>query len=185
MGCAHQRRDIDIDTIFSSLHHIHSIDEGIRHVGSTEIQFGRPKPATKVETSGQWTAAFNLIVKVTSFLFPHRYDELRQCIVTTSKNFSQQSLPQSIPNCSNTTKQSNIKTDKGKTSCSLIDTNSLNITSPLLHLTALELKQRVEEIKEVRRRVESLEKNLISAIVSMEQTDVVWLLTNANREWHR
>ena len=69
---------IDIDTVFSSLHHIHSIDEGVGRVGSTEIQFGRPKPAAKVETSGQWTSAFNLIVKATAFLFPHRYDELRQ-----------------------------------------------------------------------------------------------------------
>ena len=60
------------------MHHIHSIDKGIGRVGSTEIQFGRPKPAAKVETSGQWTAAFNLRVKATSFLFPHRYDKLRQ-----------------------------------------------------------------------------------------------------------
>ena len=57
---------------------IHSIDEGIGRLGSTEIQFVRPKPAAEVETSGQWTAVFNLIVKATSFLFPHRYDELRQ-----------------------------------------------------------------------------------------------------------
>ena len=69
---------VDLDTVFSSLHHIHRIDESIGHVGSTEIQFGRPKPAAKIETSGQWTAAFNLLVKATSFLFPHRYDELRQ-----------------------------------------------------------------------------------------------------------
>jgi hypothetical protein len=69
---------INIDTVFSSLHHIHSIDEGIGRVGSTEIQFGRPKPAAKVETSGQWTAAFNLIIKATTFVFPHRRDELRQ-----------------------------------------------------------------------------------------------------------
>ena len=69
---------VDLDTIFSSLHHVHSVDEGIGRVGSTEIQFGRPKPAAKVETSGQWTAAFNSLVKATSFLFPHRYDELRQ-----------------------------------------------------------------------------------------------------------
>jgi hypothetical protein len=68
----------DIDTVFSSLHHIHSIDEGVGRVGTTEIQFGRPKPAAKVETSGQWTAAFSLIVKATAFLFPHRYDELRK-----------------------------------------------------------------------------------------------------------
>ena len=69
---------VDIDTIFSSLHHIHSIDESIGRVGSTEIQFGRPKPTAKIETSGQWTAAFNLIVKATAFLFPHRYEELRE-----------------------------------------------------------------------------------------------------------
>jgi hypothetical protein len=69
---------VDINTVFSSLHHIHSIDEGIGRVGSTEIQFGRPKPAAKVETSGQWTSAYNLVVKATAFLFPHRYDELRQ-----------------------------------------------------------------------------------------------------------
>jgi hypothetical protein len=69
---------VDIDTVFSSLHHVHSIDESIGRVGSTEIQFGRPKPAAKIETSGQWTSAFNLVVKATAFLFPHRYDELRQ-----------------------------------------------------------------------------------------------------------
>ena len=57
---------VDINTIFSSLHHIHSIDESIRHVGSTEIQFGRPKPTVKIETSGQWTAVYNLVVKATS-----------------------------------------------------------------------------------------------------------------------
>ena len=69
---------IDINTVFSSLHHVHSIDEGIGRVGATEIQFGRPKPIAKVETSGQWTSAYNVIVKATAFLFPHRYDELRQ-----------------------------------------------------------------------------------------------------------
>jgi hypothetical protein len=69
---------INLDTVFSSLHHIHSIDEGVGRVGTTEIQFGRPKPAAKVETSGQWTAAFNLVIKATAFVFPHRYDELRQ-----------------------------------------------------------------------------------------------------------
>ena len=69
---------VDLDTVFSSLHHIRSVDENIGRVGATEIQFGRPKPAAKVETSGQWTSAFNLVIKATAFLFPHRYDELRQ-----------------------------------------------------------------------------------------------------------
>ena len=58
-------------------------------------------------------------------------------------------------------------------------TDRNDITNPSLHPMALELKQQVEEVKEVR-RAENLEKNLISAIVSMEQTDVVWPLTNAN-----
>ena len=73
-----KRELIDIDSVFSSLHYIHRVDESVGHVGSTEIQFGRPKPAAKIETSGQWTAAFNLIVKATAFLFPHWYEELRQ-----------------------------------------------------------------------------------------------------------
>ena len=69
---------VDIDIVFSSLHHVHSIDEGVGRVGTTEIQFGKPKPVAKIETSGQWTSAYNVIVKATAFLFPHRYDELRQ-----------------------------------------------------------------------------------------------------------
>ena len=69
---------VDIDTVFSSLHHIHRVDESIGHVGTTEIQFGRLKPAARVEMSGQWTSAYNIIVKATLFLFPHRYNELRR-----------------------------------------------------------------------------------------------------------
>jgi hypothetical protein len=59
---------VDIDIVFSSLHHIHSIDESVGRVGATEIQFGKPKPAAKVETSGQWATAYNLIIKATAFL---------------------------------------------------------------------------------------------------------------------
>ena len=76
-------------------------------------------------------------------------------------------------------KQLDTKLDKVKTSCSVIETNSCDITNLLLHPMALELKQRVEEVKEVR-RAENLEKNLISAIISIEQMDVVWPLKNAN-----
>jgi hypothetical protein len=83
---------VNLDTVFSSLHHIHSIDESIGRVGATEIQFGRPKPVAKVETSGQWTAAFNLVIKATTFLFPHRYDELRQYEDYFEELFSAKSL---------------------------------------------------------------------------------------------
>ena len=83
---------VNLDTVFSSLHHIHSIDEGVGRVGTTEIQFGRPKPAVKVETSGQWTAAFNLVIKATAFLFPHRPEELRQYEDYIAELFSAKSL---------------------------------------------------------------------------------------------
>jgi len=69
---------VNLDTVFSSLHHIQSIDESVGRVGDTEIKFGRQKPVARVETSGQWTAAYNLVVKATAFLFPHRYEELRK-----------------------------------------------------------------------------------------------------------
>jgi hypothetical protein len=83
---------INIDTVFSSLHHVHCIDESIGRVGSTEIQFGRPKPAAKVETSGQWTAAFNLATKATAFVFPHRLDELKQYADYIEELFSAKSV---------------------------------------------------------------------------------------------
>src|SRR5271168_3099 len=92
MGCTHQGRVDHIDTMFSSLHHVHCIDESVGRVGATEIQFGRPKPAAKVETSGQWTAAFNLVIKATAFLFPHRYDKLRQYEDYIEELFSAKSL---------------------------------------------------------------------------------------------
>jgi hypothetical protein len=83
---------VDLDTVFSSLHHIHSVNESVGHVGTTEIQFGRPKPAAKIETSGQWSAAFNLVTKATSFLYPHRYDELRQYSDYVEELFSAKSV---------------------------------------------------------------------------------------------
>ncbi|PPQ85183.1 hypothetical protein CVT25_004190 [Psilocybe cyanescens] len=68
---------VDLDTVFSALHFLNYPEENVGRIGPTEIHFGRPKPAKRIESSGQWTAAWNLTVKATSFLFPHRYDELR------------------------------------------------------------------------------------------------------------
>ncbi|PPQ92713.1 hypothetical protein CVT25_014020 [Psilocybe cyanescens] len=68
---------VDLDTVFSALHFLNYPEENVGRIGPTEIHFGRPKPAKRIESSGQWTAAWNLTVKATSFLFPHRYDKLR------------------------------------------------------------------------------------------------------------
>ena len=89
---------------------------------------------------------------------------------TTWRNYSPPSLSQSILDCSSMTKQSDIKSDKAKTFYLPTEQSSPDITKPSSPQTVLELKDRVKEIKEVRKRAESLERNLTSAIDSMEQT---------------
>jgi hypothetical protein len=91
---------------------------------------------------------------------------------TTWRSYSPQSHPQSTLNCSSTTKQLDTKSDKGRMSYSPTETNSLDTTKPSSRPTVSELKQRVKEVNQSRREMESLEKRLTSAIVSMEQRDV-------------
>ena len=99
---------------------------------------------------------------------------------TTSKNCSRPNQLISIQSYSNTTKLSDIKSDKVKTSCLPIEQNSRDIMKPLSLQTELELKERIAEVKRVRERVENLEKELTSAIDLMEQKDAVSTLINAD-----
>ena len=69
---------VNLDAMFSSLHHISAPKENVGHVGSTEISLGRSEPAKKVQTSGEWTSAWNATIKATKFAFPHREHELRE-----------------------------------------------------------------------------------------------------------
>ena len=71
-------KPVSLDNILSSLHHISPIKENVGHAGSTEISLGRTEPTRKVKTSGEWTSAWNATIKVTTFAFPHREDELRE-----------------------------------------------------------------------------------------------------------
>jgi len=64
--------------MFSSLHHISAPKENIGHVGHTKISLGRSEPVKKVQTSGEWTSAWNMTIKVVKFAFPHREQELRE-----------------------------------------------------------------------------------------------------------
>ena len=64
-------------------------------------------------------------------------------------------------------KQSDTKLDKDKTSCLPIRELLFDITKPLSLLTASELKAKAEEVKQIRKRAENLEKSLIYAINSM------------------
>ena len=170
---------VDIDLVFSSLHFIHHVDKSVRHVGSTEIQFGRPKPTAEAEMSGQWTAAFNLIVKATAFLFPTGMRSSGS-METTSKSLSWQSCSPSTRNCSSTMPQSGTKLDKDRTFSLPIEEPLQGTTKQSLPLMVLELRARAEEERCIRERAENLEKDLISAIVSMEQMDAVSPLTNAS-----
>src|ERR1700678_3034516 len=99
---------------------------------------------------------------------------------TTWNSYSQPSQQQFIPNCSNMTKQSDTKLDKGKISYSPIEENLPVIMKQLLPQTVLELKKQVREVKEVQERAANLEKNLISVIGSMERTDAALPPKNAD-----
>ena len=87
-----------------------------------------------------------------------------------------------IPNCSSIMKQSGTKSDKDRTSSLPIGGPSQDTTKQSLPQTVLKLKAWVEEARQVKERVENLEKRLMSAIVSMEQINVASLLTNANTD---
>ena len=69
---------VNLDAVFSSLHHISAPKENTGRVGSTEISLGRTEPSKRVQTSGEWTSAWNATVKATKFAFPHRENELRE-----------------------------------------------------------------------------------------------------------
>jgi hypothetical protein len=69
---------INLDVVFSNLHHIAPPKENVGRVGSTEISLGRSDPVRKVQTSGDWTVAWHAASKATSYVFPHRAEELRQ-----------------------------------------------------------------------------------------------------------
>ena len=69
---------VNLDAVFSSLHHISAPKENTGRVGSTEISLGQSEPAKRVQTSGEWTSAWNATIKAIKFAFPHQEDELRE-----------------------------------------------------------------------------------------------------------
>jgi hypothetical protein len=47
-------------------------------VGSTKISLGHSEPVRHVQTSSEWTLAWNATIKATLFIFPHHATELRE-----------------------------------------------------------------------------------------------------------
>ena len=74
--------------MFSNLHHVAPPKENVGRIGRTEVSLGSSDPARKVQTSGDWTAAWNATVKATAYAFPHRADELCQWGDYLSSEFS-------------------------------------------------------------------------------------------------
>ncbi|KAF5382515.1 hypothetical protein D9615_003084 [Tricholomella constricta] len=69
---------VNLDVVLSSLHHVSAPKENRGRIGDNEISLGRSDPTRKVETSGQWTSAWNATSKAIRFAFRHREDELRE-----------------------------------------------------------------------------------------------------------
>jgi len=69
---------INLDTIFSSLHHLAPPKENVGHVSTTEISLGKSDLAWKVQMSGDWTVTWHAASKATAYVFPHRTKELHQ-----------------------------------------------------------------------------------------------------------
>lgn len=62
---------VNLDVIFSNLHHIAPPKENVGCIRRTEISLGKADPARKVQMSGDWTVAWHATSKVTVFAFPH------------------------------------------------------------------------------------------------------------------
>ena len=69
---------INLDVIFSNLHHIAPPKENVGCISGTEISLGKADPAQKVQTSSNWTITWHAATKAVMFAFPHRGEELWQ-----------------------------------------------------------------------------------------------------------
>jgi hypothetical protein len=62
---------VNLDNVFSNLHHIAPPKENVGCIRRTEISLGKTDPARKVQMSGDWTTAWHATTKVTMYGFPH------------------------------------------------------------------------------------------------------------------
>ena len=67
---------VDLNAIFSSLHHVVSDEERTDRLGETEISFGVAEAKKRVSTAAKWSTAWKRALKAIVFAFPHRWEEL-------------------------------------------------------------------------------------------------------------
>ena len=81
-------KSVNLDVVLSSLHRIVPVKENIGCMGSTEISLGSLEPVRQVHTSGKWMLAWNAVIKVTLFIFPHQSVELKEYGDYIAREFS-------------------------------------------------------------------------------------------------
>ncbi|KAF5372652.1 hypothetical protein D9615_009823 [Tricholomella constricta] len=69
---------VNLDAVFSSVHHVLPPKEDVGRVGSTEIRFSNPEPSKRIQTSSDWTTAWDDVSEATAIAFPHRAKELKE-----------------------------------------------------------------------------------------------------------
>ena len=67
---------VDLNQIFTSLHHIVPDEERTGRLGEAEISFGVSEPKKRVSTASEWSASWRKASKAIAFAFPHRREEL-------------------------------------------------------------------------------------------------------------
>jgi hypothetical protein len=74
--CILKGEAVDLNQIFTSLHHVVPEEERTSRLGDTEISFGVAEARKRVLTASDWSTAWRRASKAISFAFPHRRDEL-------------------------------------------------------------------------------------------------------------
>jgi hypothetical protein len=170
---------IDIDTIFSSLHHIHSIDEVSDTLELLKYSLEDLNPPQKLKRVASGPQRSISSLKQLRFCSPIDMTNSGS-MKTIWKNCSPQNQSQSTQSCSNTMRPSDTRSDRDKTFCLPTEDSPLVTTKQSLPQTVSDLRRRAKEAKEIQERAENLGKDLKYAIDSMEQRAVAPQLKNAN-----
>ena len=67
---------VDLNQIFTSLHHIVPDEERTGRLGDAEISFGVSEPKKRITSASEWSSTWRKASKAIAFAFPHRSDEL-------------------------------------------------------------------------------------------------------------
>lgn len=67
---------INLNIVFSGMYSTATNNRAVKNIGDLELHFRASKPAKAIKTHGDWIVAWQIAVKATRFVFPHRTDEL-------------------------------------------------------------------------------------------------------------